>query len=229
MLAAATWAATWSNPAREREDALLHSQASVAVSSRALVAEGCTGERCSSTESLQLGSVRLELRPLDLASVWVEAGRGSQRLSGASHDGTGSNLAAGVNLSWPRTGWRPALSVQLGRTSTEILSSSGEVLSSALFEELQLAGFAVWGSSRDGVTVWVGPEVSGSGRAGVDNRATEVALELSPEWPAGLVAGAEIWSAQLGQPWRRGAHLTTGLEAHALQSWSLAVWVGLST
>ena len=74
--------------------------------------------------------------------MWVEAGRGSQRLSGASHDGTGSNLAAGVNLSWPRTGWRPALSVQLGRTSTEVLSSSGEVLSSALFEELQLAGFA---------------------------------------------------------------------------------------
>ena len=176
-----------------------------------------------------MAAARLEFRPLDLGSLWVEGGYGTHRLGGSDHHGTGFSLAAGVNLSWPRDGWRPALSVQAGRVKTELRDSNGELRSSALFDEVDLAGFAVWGSSRDGVTVWVGPELSLLTRDGVDNRATDVALELSPRWPAGIVAGAEIWSAQLGQPWRRGAHLTTGVEAHLLHSWGLAVWVGLST
>ena len=128
----------------------------------------------------------------------------------------------------PREGWRPAISAQASRVSTTQTSSTQTVLSTAVFDQVQVATFAVWGTSDDQLILWLGPAASVHHQFAVDNLSTDVALQLDPRWPAELVAGAEVWSEPLGPPWGLEPRLRAGIEARGGATWSMAIWLAVS-
>ena len=75
---------------------------------------------------------------------------------------------------------------------------------------------------------YLGPSVVLAEKHELDVNTDDVALELTRGFPVGLVAGGELISAPLGQPWRRSARMGAGLEVQAVHAWGASAWIGFS-
>jgi hypothetical protein len=62
----------------------------------------------------------------------------------------------------------------------------------------------------------------------LDVNTEDVTIELTRGVPFGVVAGGELVSAPLGQPWRRSGRMMAGVEVQAVHAWGASAWIGVS-
>lgn len=188
----------------------------------------CEGDRCLAGSAARVGNLRLGLRPHEAVGVWMDVGYGKATFSGAGHKAFGPSVGGGVNLTWPTTGPRPALVVRGGYDRSVAQSDDGE-RSTATGWELEVSALLAVGGPSHEVAAWVGPVVSALGAQTISVPADDVLLNLRPQIPVGIVAGAELFSIPLGPPWSTsGPRLMVGGELRGVDAWGASVWVGVA-
>ncbi|MCK6519137.1 hypothetical protein L6R46_29245 [Myxococcota bacterium] len=188
----------------------------------------CEGDRCLSGSAARMGNLRVGLRPHEAVGAWVDLGYGKTTISGAGHKAFGPSVGGGLNLTWPTTGPRPALVVRGGYDRSVAQGDDG-ARSTATGWELEVSALLAVGGPSHEVAAWVGPVVSALGARSVSVPADDVLLNLSPQIPVGLVAGAELFSIPLGPPWSTsGPRLMVGGEVRGIDAWGASVWVGVA-
>jgi hypothetical protein len=188
----------------------------------------CEGDRCLAGSASRAGNLRLGLRPHEAVGVWMDVGYGKATFSGAGHKAFGPSVGGGVNLTWPTTGPRPALVVRGGYDRSVAQSDDG-ARSTATGWELEVSALLAMGGPSHEIAAWVGPVASVLGNQTLSVPADDVLLNLRPQIPVGLVAGAELFSIPLGPPWSTsGPRLMVGGELRGVDAWGASVWVGVA-
>ena len=228
LLASLSEAAPHGNPARSAETSVVGVQAGGGWQGRSLET-GCEGERCSTWATGAGGELRVELRPHAAVGLWAGGAWVQEELSGTGHVAWGPSAAGGLLLQVPRRGLSPALSLkgELGRSSIEA-GPKQDPRSESRWWEVQVAGLAAFGEPEGGACGWIGPSFVLAEAHDLDVNTDDVAIELTRSTPVGLVAGGELLSAELGQPWRRSARMVAGLEVQAVHAWGASAWIGFA-
>lgn len=220
-------AATYQNPARSPEGGVFEVNLGLGGAVHDQDLTECDGDNCRVRETTWGPDLRVALRPVDFFGVWLQADLGTESLDGADHSGWAVGADAGVNLTLPLDGLRPALAIQ-GSWQRSPVTGWDDADSTDTALRLEAALFAAWGNDADGFVAYGGPAV----RFWQDREVTlvedDVSFELKSWIPVGVVVGGEVVSDMLGLPWvDRTPRLAVGLEARGLDAWGLEAWVSL--
>lgn len=188
----------------------------------------CEGDRCLAGSAGRAGALRVGLRPHEAVGIWADLGYGKTTVSGAGHKAFGPSVGGGVNLTWPSDGPRPALVVR-GGYDRSVAEGDDGARSTLTAWELEVSALLAVGGPSEEVAAWVGPVASVLGAQTLSVPADDVLLNLKPQIPVGLVAGAELFSIPLGPPWSTGGpRLMVGGELRGVDAWGASVWVGVA-
>jgi len=191
---------------------------------------GCDGDRCQSWAKGAGGELRVDVRPHAAVGAWVGGAWNQEDLSGTGHVGWGPTGAAGLALQWPREGVSPALSVkgEAGWSRVESGGPNQDPRSESRWYGVSGAALAAFGEPEGGAVGWLGPSLVLMEQHQLDVNTDDVEITLTRGYPVGLVAGGELISAPLGQPWRRSARMVCGMEVQAIHAWGASAWMGFS-
>lgn len=227
LTASSALAVPYQAPARTPEGGVLEASVALGGQRHTQTLTDCEGDGCTVRETSWGPDLRLGLRPTDFLGVWVQGDLRTEDLEGGEHAGWRMGVDAGVHLTLPMDGLRPALSLQ-GSWQRSPVTGFDDADSTDSALRVEGALFAAWGNDADGFVAYGGPAVRLWQRRTVEIGAEGVSYELKSWFPVGVVVGGEVVSDMLGLPWvSRTPRLAVGLEARGVDAWGLEAWVTL--
>lgn len=225
LLVGAALAGGWGNPARG--EGLLSADLTGTYGVHNPEVVDCAEEDCTQRVVSQGPGLRLGLRPHPAVALSLSAGVPLLTVKESSFEARVPALGAGLALTLPLQGPRPALLVEATRARGQSLEGDA-LLSTYRAWAVEGAAVVALGGLDQEVSAWAGVAGRVQGQTQLAVVEDELTRTLAPPWPLGLVAGAELFSAPLGAPWLEDRpRVSFGVELRGVDRWSGEAWAGV--